>query len=121
MAAATACAPSTRRIENADYSAPVLQGDAELVASEYLRRSLKDPHSAQIEFAEVRKGWLRESLLGGGRVHFGWVLHAHVNARNSFGGYVGYRRWAFLFRDGQLAVVFRETVVDGNVLFVRTS
>jgi len=34
--------------------------------------------------------------------HYGWTVKATVNAKNSYGGYVGFKTYTFLFRGERL-------------------
>jgi hypothetical protein len=53
---------------------------------------LKDPSSAQIQNVRVigRSG-MYKGLVNGGGHEYGWMIEFQVNAKNSFGGYVGFR------------------------------
>jgi len=59
---------------------------------------LKDPASAQYQWGEPRKS----SLSSGGRTVIGWVVPVLVNARNSYGGYVGFEQWGFFMVNGRI-------------------
>lgn len=100
----SACAelPTQQQMAAADYGGPVTQSDAESAAKNFLSSRLKDPYSAVWQCQPVQKGWLRDSRISGGKVHYGWEMNCLVNAKNSFGGYVGNKQYAFLFRDGTL-------------------
>jgi hypothetical protein len=104
----SACAgvPTQNEVTNADYGSSMLQSDAESLATKFLRSYLKDPNSAQIDFNRINTGWIRDGLIRGGKVHYGYVLGANVNAKNSYGAYVGYKPYKFLFYNGQLISVY---------------
>lgn len=60
---------------------------------------LKDPESATFSFEKSpEKGWA-----GGGvyriPISFGWGIFCSINAKNSFGGYVGAKRYFFLIKN----------------------
>ena len=59
-------------------------------------QQLKDPDSAKVSLHEPE---LREEWKDGKRYVFG-VVPVTVNAKNSYGGYVGNRLWLVYFRDG---------------------
>jgi hypothetical protein len=63
--------------------------------------TLKDPYSAHYEIGSPYQGKVWRGLLFGGD-GYGWVVDARINAKNSFGGYTGNRRWTFLFQHGRL-------------------
>lgn len=123
---ASGCAsgpPTAEELATADYGATISQGDAETRARKWLASYLKDPVSAQCEWQPVQTGWIRTSAFEGGRLMFGYSLNGSINAKNSFGGYVGFRPFSFLFQNGELAAVLGPLDVQGGTvtttLFVR--
>src|SRR3546814_7796020 len=62
------------------------QGAAEQLAVAVLQTLLKDPYSAHYRWDEIAgtSTWNDK-----GPTCYGWVLRGHVNAKNSYGGYVG--------------------------------
>ena len=104
----TACArmPTQQELSGIDYGNPVLQDDAENQAKAYLSHRLKDPYSAVYDWQPVHTGWVKAPPLLGGGMDTGWVLKGTVNAKNSFGGYVGAKPYQFMFREGVLAHVW---------------
>lgn len=71
---------------------------------EYFNVTLKDPESARIRFIEEPiKGYVRNAPVAGGRPKlYGYVVAVGINAKNSFGGYVGERRYRLLIRNGSV-------------------
>lgn len=65
-------------------------------------RMLKDPYSATYHFSSPRKGVVQEGLLLGMKKYFGWIVPVGINAKNSFGGYVGEKTYYFLFANGMV-------------------
>jgi ketosteroid isomerase-like protein len=72
----------------------------------YFQEHLKDPESLQ--YGEVTvpeqgsmKGTTGTFLMSESR-DYGWIVKASVNARNSGGRYVGFKRYEFLFRGEKL-------------------
>src|SRR3546814_13855805 len=65
------------------------QGAAEQLAVAVLQTLLKDPYSAHYRWDEIAgtSTWNDK-----GPTCYGWVLRGHVNAKNSYGGYVGDRK-----------------------------
>jgi len=93
-----------------------------------LQRELKDYESARIEFVEptfkailiehnqdpsgyesrVIRSYYRDELYA--PAHIAWTKLVYVNAKNSYGGYSGYKTWAFHWVDG--AFVFHDPPLD---------
>ena len=101
--------PTTDELAHANYGSPISQEDAQAKATAWLQATLKDPDSMRAEWSPVKQGWQRETL---GDLHFGYRMAASVNAKNSFGGYVGARPYVFMFSNGALAHVWAAT--DGR-------
>lgn len=55
-----------------------------------LSKRLKDPYTAHIEIGEPEKSSCDVGIYG---PHWGWRVPVDVNAKNSFGGYTGVRRY----------------------------
>jgi hypothetical protein len=69
----------------------------------YFELRLKDPGSAQYRFYEPEKIVMHKAPIAGGGVDFfGYGVNVDVNAKNSFGAYVGFQRYTFSFRDGKM-------------------
>jgi hypothetical protein len=69
------------------------QAQAEAAVSAYVSSAgLKDPSSAQVQNITVVEpaSWFKGLNNGGGYVH-GWLITFELNAKNSYGGYVGFR------------------------------
>ncbi len=92
-------APTKDQLEVADYgSAPE---NYEEIIRYYMQRVLKDPDSAQYNFTTIPlQMWKRDGF--GSRFKFGWGVCALINAKNSFGGFVGNQNHFFLIRDGTI-------------------
>lgn len=56
------------------------------------RVGLRDPSSAQVRNIRVEgpMRWIKGLVQGGG-YNYGWQIAFEINAKNSFGGYVGFR------------------------------
>lgn len=102
----TGCAtPTSAELERADYGSYPKNFESTIRA--HLRSQLKDPDSAQITFLNSPKsGWYS---LGG--LKYGYVVCARINAKNSFGAYVGYRPAYFMIRND---IVIDSSLGDGN-------
>ena len=108
---AVSCAsapPRPEELAGADYGSPITQEDAQASAQAFLKRHLKDPSSAQVDWGGVNRGWMREAPIHGNKLRFGYMLTASVNAKNSFGAYTGYKPYQFFFFNGALVSVYAE-------------
>ena len=62
--------------------------------------NLKDPESARYgRISKPRKEFMVENL----KPFYGFSLCAEINAKNSYGGYVGAQTYWFMIRDGKVA------------------
>lgn len=104
-------APSAESAAAADYGSVMTEAQMRSGADAYLARALKDPDSRKVEWGGSGKAWAWGGLIGGGR-KYGYGLSANVNAKNSFGGYVGSRAYFFFFRDGKLAAALESPDPD---------
>lgn len=114
----TACArmPTQDELSHLNYGQPVSQESAESQAKEYLSRRLKDPYSAVYEWQRVDTGWVKAPPILGGGIDAGWVLKGTVNAKNSFGGYVGAKPYQFMFSNGYLTHVWSVDAQTGVMM-----
>lgn len=78
-------------------------GDWRSVAKAWFLKELKDPFSAQYQFSEPTPGYAWWE----GHFFVGWEVLVQVNAKNSFGAYIGFQPYLLLFRNNHLLVVFR--------------
>jgi hypothetical protein len=106
--------PTAKELAKAEYGSPISQQDAEAKAIEYLKQRLKDPDSAKIEWGAVQQGWMREAPINGNQLRFGYILTANINAKNSFGGYIGYRPYQFVFFNGVIVSVYAQQEISGS-------
>ena len=71
-----------------DYGIAPIVNKADIKA--YMSDQLKDSESARYRFDEPQKTVCNKGALSGGKVAWnGWVVPFTVNAKNSYGGYVG--------------------------------
>jgi len=70
------------------------------IAEKLIADTLKAPGSAQFRNGQCFKGhWGSAPVLGMG-VAFGWIQKGEVNGKNAYGGYVGFRPYQVLIKDG---------------------
>ena len=58
---------------------------------------LKDPYSAVYRFGPAQKGYVKDGVFVGGKIHYGWIVPVWINAKNGFGGYVGAQLFYVMF------------------------
>lgn len=96
MLVGCAIAPSQQELASADYGS--YPSDYEQVIKSFMQSVLKDPESARYQFLNAPKpGW---NALGSKK--YGFVVCANINAKNSYGGYVGNRMSYFMIKNGRV-------------------
>lgn len=108
--------PTQQEINSADYGYPISQDDAASQAKGAFGLYLKDPESARYSFGSVYKGYFVGSAFEGRKLQAGYLLDVTVNAKNSYGGYVGPKPYKFLFRNGKIAGAWE---VGSSGIFVK--
>jgi hypothetical protein len=80
-------------------------GDYKSAIQSYLHDNLRDSMSAVLEYAQpVRDVHLDKPVAGVSHFIACWRVDVNVNAKNAFGGYVGFQRYSFWFdRDRMIA------------------
>lgn len=101
-ACAGAPIPNKSEIQAADYgSAPSFESAQELV-KKYMAGRLFDPYSATYECMKPLRAWASASKIVhadlGGRIHYGYLLHCSINAKNRYGAYAGSKGYNFMIR-----------------------
>jgi hypothetical protein len=114
LAGCTTSTPSNDQLTSADYGAAISQEIAEVKAKDFFERYLKDPGSATYKWRTVARGWLRRPIIDGGALSFGYIMDVQVNAKNSFGGYVGFKPYKIVFFNGAVSEVYGEKSVSGG-------
>ena len=64
----------------------------------WIEPKLKDPMSAVYDCGNPRRAWTNVF----GKLTYGWAVNCTVNAKNSFGGYVGAKPYGFLFQGDRI-------------------
>lgn len=91
--------PEQERV--ADYGASMTETQCTEIAEAFIRKTLKDPMSAQfIRATPCIKGYMKQSYFKGGKINFGYLQRGQVNAKNSYGGYVGFRPYNAIIKNG---------------------
>ncbi|MCU1783717.1 hypothetical protein NTD80_13215 [Pseudomonas sp. 13B_2.1_Bac1] len=72
----------------------------------YFQEHLKDPYTAQYRFKMPYKAYLRDAPVSGGKpIVFGYVVECGVNAKNSYGAYIGEKVYTLFLRNGVAAPI----------------
>ena len=89
--------PPPEKVAALDYGE--LPADWQQLTIDSYKRTLKDPDSAKFYFERAPfKGYTRKfPFAGGGIDKAGWVIQFELNAKNSFGGYVGPQYYRVLY------------------------
>lgn len=102
-----AATPSQDEFARADFGSPPARAERDIEA--YFAVLLKDPAAAEYRsISDPVRYWMRDQrglVNGGDRILYGWAVEAQVNAKNSYGGYVGFRTYRFLFRADEIVFV----------------
>jgi len=101
MCLTTACGVTANKVNpeliaSANYG--TYPANYEELVKSYHGRKLKDPFSAQYQISTPIEGYTRKAPIAGGEADsFGYMVLAHVNAKNSYGGYTGWKpHWFFI-------------------------
>lgn len=75
--------------------------DWQTTVKAFMEDRLKDPASAIYKFGDPYQGYLTKAPIeGGGLKVAGYLVDVQINAKNSYGGYVGFTPYKFMMRDG---------------------
>lgn len=107
--------PTKEELASADYGSYVTQYEARRKAKEFFADYLKDPYSAQYQWGTIEKGWIREAPISGGNLIFGYILRVNVNAKNSYGAYIGYKPYVFIFYDSSIKNAYVQHGIGNNI------
>ena len=113
-----ASAPSQEEMANADYGSYQSPENCVLVAESKIRSTLKDPSSAQFSHGRCYQGYWSSVPILGMKAAFGYMQQGTVNAKNSYGGYVGARSYNALIQNGY---VVRYCVANNDGLCMATN
>ncbi|WP_408098003.1 hypothetical protein ACJVC5_03510 [Peredibacter sp. HCB2-198] len=107
---ATSCAtPNEAEISALNYGIP--PKNYEEIYKNGLKNALKDPESLQIRnVKEPKKMWSKDLYRG---LSAYWIICGEYNAKNSFGGYVGYDIGAVWFKNGNFG---RLNLIKGEMM-----
>lgn len=107
-----ASAPSQQEMGSADYGSEMSAAECKTLAQQTISNKLKDPSSAQFRNEQpCFKGWMSSVPIMGLKAAFGYLQKGEVNGKNAFGGYVGFRPYMVLMRNG---TVVRSCITDAD-------
>ena len=119
LLAGCATAPTPQELASLDYGAPISRDDAVAAVKDRVSQSLKDPGSATYQCGDIDTGWRKGNTALGGGLIAGYIINCAINAKNSFGGYVGAKTYQFLLHDGTVERIF-EVLPDGSMIIDST-
>jgi ketosteroid isomerase-like protein len=97
-----------------DYGA--IPTDYRRAVEQYFQKVLRYPES--IDYREVtapKQGFVKTVsgvFVGHDTYYYGWTVTATINAKNSFGGYVGFKTYTFLFRGERIVKTIAPAAED---------
>jgi hypothetical protein len=97
--------PTIDEFAKANYGDKPNKKIYESKVKDWFEGCLKDPESAKYKFDKPKKGWYGKTLsnlAGPRKIDYGWIVLVQVNAKNSYGGYTGYKPYHCLFRGEEL-------------------
>lgn len=107
VTALVGCAPTSQQLLNANYGPRPTPSDLANIEST-LGENLKDPYSAHWSTSLPQRAWAE--VLGAAwkkkKFNYGWAVDFDVNAKNSFGGYVGEQYYTTMLLQGDQIVDF---------------
>ena len=104
--------PSHEEAKSADYGQPQTPMQCAAAVERRFETVLKDAESARYQHEPCFKGFLNSVPIAGFPVTYGYVQTGKVNARNSFGGYVGFRPYQAVIKNG---LVVRYCISNGEL------
>jgi hypothetical protein len=80
-----------------------------------MRETLKDPDSAQYAWNKAdgpNRGY--GSYAFPKDCYVGWAVCVSINAKNSYGGYVGAQRWLFIIRNNTVTFGIKDSPAENT-------
>jgi len=99
------CATAVSKQEAATARFEPLPDNYQQLIREFNVGRLKDPYTAVYRFGQPRRGYWQDGIALGGKKHFGYIVPVGINARNSFGGYVGEQMFYYGYENGRIVGV----------------
>ena len=105
--------PTPEEIAHADYGP--FPDNYEQIVKIYYSSVLKDPNSAIYKEITSPRTWALGNRLEGAK--FGYLVCVTLNAKNSYGGYVGYKTDALLIRNSAVIEYIQNGVYFGHAFW----
>jgi len=119
-AALTGCAAGFQKLDpsTVNWGERPTPAQVESAVKRHFEFALKDAESARYQISTPYRGYANEGALAGGGIRWaGYLVDVQVNAKNSFGGYTGYKPYQVLLtRDMN---VYRAVEGSSHVLIHR--
>lgn len=104
------CAGCATSGPNAGFQSPPQDADFGVIpkvdddVKAHFAMILKDPASAQFRKGHLGKAYCNKGIAWGGNVvWYGYAANVYVNAKNSFGGYTGFKPYTVIWnKDGSI-------------------
>jgi len=109
--------PTGDELAAANYGRDMRLTDCAAAADEWIASQMRDPSSVQFRRTSCDKGYWGSNPIAGTPKAYGWLYAGEVNAKNAFGGYVGFRSFKVLLLDGK---IIRQCISDGGGLCIDT-
>ena len=101
-----ACAGSFERLPPGTSLGDPPAGYEETI-KRHFENTLKDPESARYKFGKPIKAYANNGIVYGGNIAWwGYMVDVEVNAKNSFGGYVGFKPYMVFFTGNSIHRVY---------------
>lgn len=105
-------APTQQEVADADYGTPQTPEQCIAAVESKVPYMMKDPSSVQWQHdGACSKGFWGSVPAAGLGIAYGYLQTGAINAKNSYGAYVGFASYQALVRDGR---VIRYCVIDRN-------
>ena len=98
--------PSPEQASQADYGS--YPSNYESIVKIYYNVTLKDPDSAKFGSISTPIQYYLGNRFSGAK--YGYLVCSSVNAKNSYGAYVGYKTTALLIRNGEMIKIIENGI-----------
>lgn len=92
--------PSSTELSNAYYGELPQYYEGQI--KQTIGDRLKDADSAKYQFGTPSKAYLQGGMAENFKMYYGWAIPVRVNAKNSYGAYVGYQDYMFMYLNNNL-------------------
>jgi hypothetical protein len=111
--------PSDEQVGSADYGEKPDMAQVEKNIKAWAIETLKDPSAMQLLdiSSSSKEGWLSvclrpvENECYERNFYFGHIVTAKINAKNSHGGYSGYKTYSFLFHGNKIVFYLSPDII----------